>query len=243
MNHLILLMRRELKSACVTPATWLTLGAAWFLMGFFFLSVLGGSGGELRDAVVGVFGAWWWVQFFLAPLLCMRLLSDERRTGTFETLMTAPVADHEVVGGKFLAALILLSLGLASCPVLVCLVLPFDGRPDAGQLLAGMFAGLGTGSVLTAVGVFASALTSSQIFAAFLTLVLNTALSALPSIAAAELPREHFLVRALARGSLPAQLREGAEGVLDLNHVAFQLAASLLFLLFAVRALESRKWR
>ncbi len=243
MTHTFLLMRRELRSAFVTPTTWLTLGAAWFLMGFFFMSMIGGSGGELRDAIVGVFGAWWWVQFFLAPLFCMKLLSDERRTGTFETLMTAPVADHEVVLGKFLAALVLLSLGLASCPVLSALVLPFDGRPDAGQLLAGVLGGLGTGSVLTAVGVFASALTSSQIFAAFLTLVLNTALSALPSVAAAELPREHFLVRALARGSLPAQLREGSEGVLDLNHVAFQITASLLFLLFAVRALESRKWR
>jgi ABC-2 type transport system permease protein len=240
---MLLLARRELFSAGVVPSTWLTYAAAWFVLGLAFRVVVGGAGGQLRDAVVGLFDAWGFVQHFLAPLFCMRLLSEERRSGTFETLMTAPVADYEVVGGKFLAAWTLLAGAAAGCLVLPLLVLPFGGSPDFGQLASGFLAALGSAAVLCALGVFASAMTSSQVLAAFLSLVLGIVLSTLPSFAAEKLPAGHFLVRALARGSLPAQLREGAQGVVDVNHVAFQLAFTFLFLLFAVRALESRKWR
>lgn len=238
-----ILAGRELWSAAVQPSTWATLAAAWLLLGYAFTNALPAAGGDLRDATLGLFASWWWVQFFLAPLLCMRSLSEERRTGTFESLMTAPVRDRDVVVAKFLAAWSLTLFAALACPLLLCATTPFGGRPDPGQLLSAYLGSAGTGAVLCAIGVFASALTASQIFAAFFALVLNTALAALPGLAAEKLAPDHVLTRALSRGSLSDQLREASAGVLDLNHVAFQIAISAVFLLFATRALESRKWR
>jgi ABC-2 type transport system permease protein len=239
-----LVLRRELWSAFVSPATWAAVGAAWVLLALVFKNgVLPGVGGDLRDAIIASSDGWWWIQFFLAPLWCMRLLSEERRTGTFEALMTAPVTDAAVVLGKYLSAVILLALTALIIPLLMAMTLPFDGRPDWGQLASAYCAFVGTGAVLCAVGVFASALTQSQVLAAFLALVLNTVLTSLPNWAAMKFPPDHVIRRALARGSLLDQMKEGAAGVMDGNHVAFQTVASALFLLFAVRTLESRKWR
>jgi ABC-2 type transport system permease protein len=239
-----LVAARELFSFLSAPSTWLTVGAAWLLLGFFFCdAILPGTRGDLRDVVVGLSDAWWWVQLFLAPLLCMRLLSEEKRTGTFETLMTAPVGDHEVVVGKFLAAAGVLAFAGLGAPALVATTACFGGRPDLGQLLSSYLGAVGVGSVLCAVGVFASATTTSQIFAAFLSTAINLTLAAAPWVAARELPADHVVARALSRGSMPGQLREAASGIVDANNVAFQIVASALFLLFAIRTLEARKWR
>ena len=84
---------------------WLTIAVAWLLAAlaaYFF--VLPTSGGETSIVRLRDLASWWLIlQVLIVPILSMRLLSEEKRSGTIEALMTAPVADHEVVLGKFLA--------------------------------------------------------------------------------------------------------------------------------------------
>lgn len=238
-----IVFRREIFASATSAPTWVVAGAAWLFYGFLFTGILNGAGGDLRDALIVGSGYWMFLQLFLASLWCMRLLSEERRLGTFETLMTAPVGDASVVLGKYASATVLLAATTLVVPLLPFVTAPYGGRPDLGQTLSAYLAFVGSASVFCAVGLFASSLTSSQAGAAFLSLVFNALLAWAPSLVAARFLPDHVLRRALARGSLVEQVLEGASGVIDANNLAFQAVATALFLLFAVRSLESRKWR
>src|SRR4029077_8165954 len=92
---------------------------------------------------------------FLVPALTMRSFSEEFKAGTIEYLATLPIEDHEIVAGKFLAA-----LGLIG--ILVAFTLPFPlvllvvGRPDPGQLFGAYLSILGLASFFAAIGIWAS---------------------------------------------------------------------------------------
>ncbi|HYC77305.1 MAG TPA: ABC transporter permease [Planctomycetota bacterium] len=244
MGRAWIICRRELWSAAVSPAMWAVLAAAWLLEGLLFkFTVLPLSRGDVSLIVHGAAGVWIRVQFLLAPLLCMRLLSEEKRAGTFEALMTAPVADHEVVLGKFLAVFLMHAVAALAPVVLSLLSIRFGGDPDPGQMAAAYLSTLGVGSLLLACGVFASAACATPVLAAFVGLVLGAALVAGPLFASLALPPDHWLVTALSYGAPLTHLEAGASGILDVNHVAYQTLVSALFLLFGTRVLEMRKWR
>ena len=110
----------------------------------------------------------WLVLLFVAPVVTMRLLSEERRSGTIEVLMTAPVTEAKVVVGKYLAALIFyLFLWLPT--VVYAVILSRYSEVDWGPVASGYVGVAGIGALLLAAGVLASALSRSQLLAAVLT--------------------------------------------------------------------------
>jgi ABC-2 type transport system permease protein len=236
--------RRELLAAAVSPVTWLTLVVAWTIasvLGYFW--VLPGSGGEVSTFVFGMASWWLLVQMLIIPILAMRLLSEEKRTGTLEALMTAPVADHEVVIGKFLAVSAIHAVASAIIPLSTLPFLMYGKAPDPGQLLAAFLTAVGIGSTFLGAGLFASAITSSQVLAAFVTILIEGALLFGPSLAQRYLSPDHALAQGVSRGDFFQHVQAGSLGILDLNQVTYQLVIAALFLLFAVRSLEVRKWR
>ena len=109
----------------------------------------------------------WLILLFIAPVLTMRLLSEERRSGTIEVLMTAPVTEGQVVTGKYLAALLFyIFLWLAT--VTYPLLLSYYSEVDWGPVASGYLGVVGIGALFLSVGIFASALTRSQLVAAVL---------------------------------------------------------------------------
>jgi ABC-2 type transport system permease protein len=238
------IMRRELLSAVVSPVMWVTVALAWLICaaaGYFF--ALPQSGGETSLFVFGAAGWWLLIQVLIVPLLSMRVLSEEKRAGTLEALMTAPVDDHEVVLGKFLAVNVVHAIAALIVPLLLIPFLIHGRSPDWGQVAAAYLTALGIGAMFLAIGVFASSVTSAQVLAGFVAVLIEAALVFGPPLALQHLPREHVLAQALARGHLFDHVREGSVGILDLNHVTYQLVMAALFLLFAVRSLEIRKWK
>jgi ABC-2 type transport system permease protein len=244
MSRTLIMVRRELLSAATTPVTWVTLALAWLLCGAAaaFLA-LPASGGEASLLVFG--SATWWllIQVLIVPLLSMRLLSEEKRSGPIESLMTAPVHDHEVVLAKFLSAGVIHAIAALILPLLSIPLLLYGKAPDWGQVAGAYLTALGIGAMFLAVGTFASSLTSAQVLAGFVTVLIELALLAGPPLLIGRLPHDHFAANALARGQLFTQVQEGALGVLDANHFVYQLTMAALFLLFAVRSLEVRKWK
>ena len=110
------------------------------------------------------FNVAYWTLFFFIPAITMRLLAEERKTGTLELLLTKAVSDRQVVAGKFLAALLLIAIALLfTLPYPV--TLGFLGRPDFGQIFCGYAGLLLLSAAYIGIGLFASSVTSNQIVA------------------------------------------------------------------------------
>ena len=115
---------------------------------------------------------------FLGPVITMRLLSEELRSGTVEVLLTAPVTDTQVVLGKFVGVYVFFTVMVASTGF-YWVVLEMLGAPDRGPILTGYLGVLLLGGYFLSFGLLASALTSNQIVAGFvgvIVLLLNYAL-------------------------------------------------------------------
>lgn len=106
----------------------------------------------------------YWTLFFFIPALTMRLLAEEKKTGTIEMLLTKPVTDRQVILGKYLATLILVAIALA-------LTLPYAitvsgiGNLDTGGTICGYLALLLISAAYASIGIFTSSLTNNQIVA------------------------------------------------------------------------------
>lgn len=240
----LIIARRELLAFAVTPVTWITLASAlalgaWSATG----NALVATHGDLSGFTLFSCAIWLGMQMYLAPVLSMRLLSEERRSGTFEALVTAPVSDAEVVLGKFLAASCVHAVG-ATIVILWPLVgLSAGGSPDPGQMFSAWLGLLGTGSLFLAAGTFASSLTSSQMLAAFLAMSFCLLLRFLPSVVLQSIAEDNFFARALTKASLESQIKDAGRGIVDAVNIAYQLCMTGTLLLFATRTLESRRWQ
>ena len=178
----------------------------------------------------------------LSPLITMRLFAEEKRTGSMELLMTAPVREVEVVLGKFFAAqAFYMFVWLALVPLLV--ILGMLGAPDWGPIF-GIYWGLFALGLLTnSLGLLASAGTRNQLVAAILALTGNLAFM-LISMArgfAQDLPDVQRVIHYLSYTAHFAA--DYTRGIVDLRYLFFYLTFTLLFLFLTVRTVEARKWR
>jgi ABC-2 type transport system permease protein len=115
----------------------------------------------------GFFNIAYWSLFFFIPALTMRLLAEERKTGTIELLLTKAVTDRQVVVGKFLAALLLVTIALLfTLPYVITLA--NIGNLDQGEVISGYLGLLLISASYVSIGLYASSITNNQIVA-FLT--------------------------------------------------------------------------
>jgi ABC-2 type transport system permease protein len=106
----------------------------------------------------------YWTLFFFIPALTMRLLAEERRTGTIELLLTRAVSDRQVVIGKFLSTLLLITIALAFTLPYVITVSSI-GNMDTGGVICGYLGLLLMSATYISIGLFASSITHNQIVA------------------------------------------------------------------------------
>ncbi len=234
--------RREVGSMLRLPVGWIVIALFAFLSAVLFVNgtLAPGQPATMRY----FFASASWLMLGIAPAVSMRLVSEELRSGTAEPLRTAPISDGAVIWGKYLGAVLFLSLMLAPTLVLAAVLWGVsDPRPDPGPIFAGYLSLLLVGMLYTAVGLLASSLTSSQTLAflgALMFLVLMMVLTGTVSQAEAT---PSWLARALVSLSVQARARDMAKGVIDTGSVAFFLAGSAWFVLLASAALSSRRWR
>ncbi|MSR74012.1 MAG: hypothetical protein EXS14_00860 [Planctomycetes bacterium] len=241
MNRTLILFRRELLALMAAPGTWVLVGLSWLWLGALYRwQVLPSAGhGDLQYMLwQGTLHAVN-MQILFVPLLTMRCVSEEKRSGTIEMLVTAPVGDHEIILAKFAAAWVVNILLWGVLPLYSLIAQQTGGDPDWGPVFAACFALLGAGAVLTAIGVFASSLTQNQLLAAFIGLLLTFGFLYAPRLVPADWT---WTQGVLASGDLLRQVEEAARGIIDVVAVTFQICMCALFLLFATRSLEVRKW-
>lgn len=247
MNTLIALTHRELKAFWYSPIAYGTGAVFLFLQGLVFWILILALNDPRSDpswTMAQVFFGgtffFWFSVLILAPLLTMRTFSEEKRTGTIEFLLTAPVTNTQVVLAKFLGAwLAYLLLWIPT--VIFFLVLraftPFDWAPVATGYLGTWL----VGGVLTAVGVLASSLTRNQVIAALCSFVAILSLFSVGIFDAfVQDPDTSAFIRHL---SLLEHLRSFSRGVLDTRPVIFYLSLTALCIFLTGRVINSPRWR
>jgi ABC-type transport system involved in multi-copper enzyme maturation permease subunit len=181
---------------------------------------------------------------FVVPIVTMRLLSEEQRTGTMEMLLTLPINETAVVMSKFLAAFIFFMLVWVPWGLYLVSLRVFGGQPfDYLPVLAFYIAVAGTGAGFVAMGLFCSSLTRNQIGAAILSfvgMIILTLFAVLPSLVEKLYPN----LAAFSRHLSYYHLWIGAvRGNLTARDLLFHISAAVFWLFLTVKVLESRKWR
>lgn len=233
-------MQRELLSLFCSPIGYIVIAGFWLVTGAMAVwnaDAFGpGKPATLRDIFM-------WTPFILTiviPAMAMRSISEEYRSGTFETLMTAPVSDAQVVLGKYLATLGFYLIMLGGT-LIYPLIMQIFGNPDWGEVLA-VYVGLVLlGVSFTAFSMFASSLTRDQAVA----WILGAMPLMLLVLSVYSLVRrfEGTAREVLQQVNVMGLFAEFARGQIDTNAVIFFLASAGLFLFLTVKVVESRRWR
>ncbi|MBQ0051764.1 MAG: ABC transporter permease [Treponema sp.] len=157
-------MKREIKAYFTSPIAYIVTGLFLLASGFlFFNTFFLYNRAELRN----FFGMLPILLSFFVPALTMRMLAEEKRSGSYETLLTLPVTELQITTGKFLAAFV--SGAALLLPtlfyVVTCLIF---GKPDFGPIVGGYLGALFLIAAFSAIGLFATSLTKNQIIAFFI---------------------------------------------------------------------------
>jgi ABC-2 type transport system permease protein len=237
---------RELKAYFFSPLAYVVLFFFLLIHGFVFSMIISflndprSPGGPPLSLFFGGTLFFWLILLFVGPVLTMRLLSEELKTGSIEVLMTAPVTEGQIVAGKYLASLTFyLFLWLPT--VAYAGIVAYWSRVDWGPVAAGYLGIFGIGAMFLAVGLFASALTKNQLISAILTFAILIFLFS-PGLLA-NLFSNETAKKVLGYMDLWQHMDELSKGIVDTRRLVYYLSVTLFFLFLTSRALEDRKWR
>jgi len=236
MRNIWPIFKRELRAYFDSPTAYVVIIVFLLVTGWFFTTNFFMAGqADMRVA----FGIIPFIFIFITPAITMRLISEERKSGTMELLVTMPITDGEIIVGKYLAAVVLLAAMLI--PTLCYPVtISFLGDMDTGPLIGGYIGLVLMGAGYLAIGTFGSSLTESQVVAfilswmmVFIFFLLDKVLFILPN----------WMVTPVEYLSIEYHFQNIARGVLDTRDIIYYLSLIILALLMAARSLAARRWR
>lgn len=246
-NRLVVLTRRELGSQFCSPIAYIVLFAYVFAHWVSYWMFLGGlieSGTPIDEPMIRGFILQFSSVFFtifIIPVLTMRLLSEEKRTGTLEVLLTAPVDENVVVLSKFFAGWIMFLFTWTPFLLLLVALRIEGGQPFDYQPLFSFFTGLAiTGAGFISMGVFFSSLTRNQVasgvlsFAGMLFLTLTYWLQGASRSPVWEGIFQHMSYIDIWFETLKGQLVP--------LRLLFYTSMAIFWLYLSVKVLEARKW-
>jgi len=215
---------------------YVVIGIFLVLTGVFFGT---SSSTYLETSIRGVWD-FWGALFLMAftALITMRLIAEEKKLGTLELLLTAPVRDSEIIVGKFLG-----SLGIFVVILLLTLYYPLlliiFGDPDLSPIGTGYLGIFLFGTTCLAIGIFASSVTSNQIVSAVIAGGILFALWFI-GLAAGYLPEA--LGEIINYFSLSYYFPAFISGIVDTRGLVYYLSITVLFIFLAIRSLENSRW-
>jgi len=243
MSPMLIIAKREFRSYFDSPIAYIVICLSFFALGLMFFFLNGGFWQLDRASIARLFESTpMGLSFLVVPVVTMRLLAEERRSGTLEMLITLPVKDSDVVIGKYLGALglvLILVLSTLAYP-LVMFKFPWNLGPlDGGPVASGYLGMVLFSAAAVAVGLLISALTESQAVAFFITFFVLGALWLFGDLAS---KAGGTLAILLNYVSFQSRLNNFWRGLIDSRDVVFFLSVTVLSLMVAFRALERRKW-
>lgn len=185
----------------------------------------------------GFFSVAYWSLFFFIPALTMRLLAEEKKTGTIELLLTKSVSDRQVVLGKFLGSLLLVAIALLfTLPYVITLA--NLGNLDQGELICGYLALILMSAAYTGIGLFASSITNNQIVAFLSAITIGLLFHLIFEVLAGN--TSGILSSVFSVLSLSSHYDSISRGVVDSRDVIYFLSVTTISLVLAELSLTKR---
>lgn len=243
MRSFLTLWRREFAALFLSPIAYVMM--MFFLLvtgcGFYWLIK---ENLELNHSIQGLMVVIWASMLIVIPVLTMRSFAEERKSGTFETLMTAPVSDTTVVAAKFTGVLtffLLMCIPTAAYLAVVGWIKP-DIIPllDPGSVIGGYLMILLISAMFIALGLLASALTSNQIIAAISTFAVMS-IFFFGGLFEPHLSKTPLVREIGSYMSAALHLMEASRGVFDSRSIVLYLSATLFFMFATTKAVSARR--
>jgi ABC-2 type transport system permease protein len=259
MKSIFVIAERELKTYFTSPIAYVVLTIFIFLTGFAFYIFVGAmvesvGSRAMQSAQTGrppdpidmpgwvvqnMFSFLSFVLLILLPMITMALFSEEKKRGTMELLLTAPVTDLQVVLGKFFAASAFYLVLLATTVVELAILFYFSD-PATGPFLSAYLGLALFGLAIIAIGMFISTLTESQIVAVILTFGILMLLWLIDALARSASAGVRDVLTYL---SILDHLQDFLVGVISTSHIIFYLSFMLVGIFLTYRSLDSLRWR
>lgn len=240
MRNISLIARRELQAYLRTMSGYIIIALMLFLDGLAFNAfAVAGTAKKSSEVLSDFFYFTSGITMVGAIFLSMRLIAEERQTGTVSLLYSSPVHDIEIVLGKFVAAFLFLCLFFLSTGYMPMLVALY-GKVSMGHIFAGYFGLMLVGASALAVGIFGSSLTKSQVIAAVVAGVLLVALSMAWLLAkVTDRPLTEIVQGLWWYG----HFEPFRAGLIHVKHVVYFGLVTFFSLFAATRIIEARRWR
>jgi len=245
---------KELRTYFASPVAYVVIGLYALLFGYFFVLFLTAFADQsMRMAAMGMnqpinvnqmmirplLGNMSVIGLFILPMLTMRTYAEEKRSGTFELLLTAPLTDLQIVLGKFFGSLSLYAIMLAVSSLNV-VVLFWWGAPEWRQIATSYLGLLLIGASFIAIGLFVSSLTKNQIVAGIVTFAIALILWVISWVGEGAGETVRAIVSSL---SVIEHYEDFSKGVIDTKHLVYYLSFIAFGLFLTVKSVDSERWR
>jgi ABC-2 type transport system permease protein len=250
MSNVLAIARKELGSYFASPIAYVVVGFFALMFGFFFYSLLlyfdrqslqaAGQAVNVNEQFLRpVFLNATVIFLFVLPLVTMRTYSEEKRSGTIELLLTAPLTDLQIILGKFLGAMGLYTAMLAITLVHVGLLFVF-GNPEWRPVATTYLGLLLMGGCFVSIGLLISSLTKNQIVAGMITFGVFLMLWVINWIASFMGPTTQQVLNYL---SITDHLDDFTKGIIDTKHLVYYVSFITFGLFLTARSVDTERWR
>jgi ABC-2 type transport system permease protein len=255
MKKIWALYKKEMRSYFTSPVAYVIIFIFLIIAGFFFFSMMFSFSKMASDyasipeylqyfnveewVIRPLFGNLAVIMLFMLPILTMRLIAEEKRSGTLKLLLSYPIRDVDVLLSKFFAAQTILAvMFLLTFPIPVFLFL--YGDPGWGVIVTNYLGVILMAGAFVALGLFASSVTERQVVAAVITfgaLIIIWVINWAKDVAG-------FTVGTVLNDlSLLSHIENFTKGVIVTHDVVYYVLFTFFFLFLALVALQSRTWR
>ena len=253
-RNILAIAGKELRSYFASPMAYIIIGLFALLFGVFFnaflqafleesqrAAMMGGGGAlNVNDRMIrGVLLNAAIIILFVMPMITMRTYAEEKRSGTIELLLTAPLTDVQIILGKFIGA-----MGLFAAMLLVTLVdiaiLFRLGNPEWKPIATGYLGLLLMGGCFVSVGLLISSLTKNQIVAGFMTFAVFLMLWVINWFGETAGPTGRAILSFL---SITEHLEDFTRGIIDTKHIVYYLSFITFGLFLTAKSVDSERWR
>ena len=250
MNNVLAIAGKELRSYFASPIAYVVIGFFALMFGFFYYSLLlyfdrqslqaAGQAVNVNEQFLRpVFLNATVIFLFVLPMVTMRTYAEEKRSGTMELLLTAPLTDLQIILGKFLGAMGLFASMLALSLIHMAVIF-WRGNPEPLPVLTTYLGMLLMGGCFVSLGLLISSLTRNQIVAGMATFGVFLMLWVINWIASFTGPTTQAVLNYL---SITDHLDDFTKGIIDTKHLVYYVSFIAFGLFLTARSVDTERWR
>lgn len=233
---MLAIWKREVQAYFYQPIAYVLIGLFFLVSSIFFtLGTVAGGYAEMNYLLSNVT----FILIFVIPILTMRILTEDRKNGTEVLLVTSPASVTQIILGKYLASFTVFLVMFASTLIYTAILYILGGKPEVPMLIGGYTGFLLLGACFTAIGVFASSLTESQIVSAIISFVFLLIVNLIDAIASF---LGGFFAKVLDMFSLLSRYNDLNSGIFDITSIIYYLSFTAVFIFLTTRVIDKRRW-